>query len=207
MTQNPSGWRNDPDELPPRWPGHQIPDDFMMELGRSVATFGALEFVIKRTIFALTATEPREKVTDRMVENWIRTRILPTLSGTLGQLVDTLRHELKRAKSPAIPDWERLMRDLDDLTQTRNILCHGHWVPSDTPDFYTPSFISHRDGEFDGEFSVAGLRKIREDTVAAACECMDLVTLKGYNFPGQAGPGRDVLDRAADLSEISRPPS
>lgn len=195
MTDTPKGWENDPADLPTGWPTQLIPDDFMMELGRTVATFGALEFVLKRTIFALSATEPRNKITDRMVESWIRNRILPTLSGTLGQLVDTLRHELKHAKSPALPDWERLMRELDDLTQTRNILCHGHWVPGDNPGFYAPSFISHRDGEFDGEFSVAGLRQIRTDTVKAACECMDLVTLKGYNFPGLDGPGMHILDR------------
>lgn len=48
----------DRDRLPSDFPTHRHSSEFWEQLGRAVATFGFLEEILKKAIFALTATRP-----------------------------------------------------------------------------------------------------------------------------------------------------
>ena len=46
----------DPSTLPPHFPAHRHDRSFWESLGRTVATFGFLEEMLTKAVFALTAT-------------------------------------------------------------------------------------------------------------------------------------------------------
>jgi hypothetical protein len=69
------GYIVDLDSLPPLFPTHLHSPEFWEHLGRTVATFGHLEEVLGKAIFALTATV---RYDEAAFERW-----LPTLEHAL----------------------------------------------------------------------------------------------------------------------------
>jgi hypothetical protein len=67
------------DSLPPLFPTHLHSPEFWEQLGRTVATFGWLEEVLGKAIFALTGTVPYDEAERQgAFERW-----LPTLERAL----------------------------------------------------------------------------------------------------------------------------
>ena len=87
----------DRDSLPPRWPTHRHSPEFWEQLGRTVATYGFLEEVLGKAIFAFTATRPFETSAEAQeaYASW-----LPTLERAL---TDTLK-PLAEAYGKAVRD-------------------------------------------------------------------------------------------------------
>src|SRR5450432_3099560 len=74
--------------LPPLFPTHRHSASFWEHLGRTVATFGLLEEVLGKAIFALTGTVPYdESKVQEAVEKWLPT-LERALSDALGSLID-----------------------------------------------------------------------------------------------------------------------
>ncbi len=71
-TYDSSRWIVDVNGLPALFPTNQIDATFWESLGRTVATFGYLEHVMGRAIFALTATKPyKASEIEAAYEKWL----------------------------------------------------------------------------------------------------------------------------------------
>lgn len=87
MNEGPRRFRIDRDRLPALYPTHLHRPEFWEVLGRTVATFGFLEEVMAKAVFALTGTReiPEEELTATF-EKWIP-KLERALSDPLGGLI------------------------------------------------------------------------------------------------------------------------
>ena len=78
----------DKDRLPDRFPTHRHEAVFCEELGRTVATFGLLEEVLGKAIFAFIGTRPySEEEVQEADQGWLP-KLERALTGPLGNLID-----------------------------------------------------------------------------------------------------------------------
>ena len=79
----------DQDALPEKYPTHKHEKAFWESLGRAVATFGFLEEVLSKAIFAFTATRPyNEHEIQQAYSEWLP-KLERTLIDPLGNLIDS----------------------------------------------------------------------------------------------------------------------
>jgi hypothetical protein len=77
------------DALPDKFPTHMHESRFWESLGRAVATFGFLEEVLGKAIFAFTATRHyNESEVQQAYEGWLA-KLERALSDPLGNLIET----------------------------------------------------------------------------------------------------------------------
>jgi hypothetical protein len=71
-SEKPERYQVDQDGLPNKFPTHGHEADFWESLGRAVATFGFLEEILGKAIFAFTATRAYEEdEIDRAYDEWL----------------------------------------------------------------------------------------------------------------------------------------
>ena len=172
--------------LPEDWPTHIMPAEFWEELGRTFASFGFLEEMLKKTIFALSATREHKSITLEMYERWAR-NLERTVKDTLGGLINRYEEELKDNEA-----LRPLIDCLRDVKEHRNILCHGSWQPGSDGKKAKPFFVNREDKICDSEYGVDDLRELRGFVTEVACSCVNTVTSKGLQFPGSNGPGEPL---------------
>ena len=170
--------------LPEYWPTQIMPAEFWEELGRTVATFGLLEEMIKKTCFVLSATRKYESVTTEMYERWTH-GLEKMVKDPLGSLIDRFEKELKADESHDL----NLIHNLRDLKEHRDILCHGSWRPGSDGKQLRPLFVNRKSEICDSEYSVDDLREIRRQVVEVLCLCMNTGTSKGIQLPWSNDPG------------------
>ena len=114
-------------KLPADYPTQTHPSEFWEALGRAVATFGFLEDVLGRAIFAVTGSkEIAEADIDAELKKWTDT-LRKALEGTLGKLIVAYETALGD-KTPREVGKRRAMFDaLREANVIRNALCHGCW--------------------------------------------------------------------------------
>ncbi len=96
----------DVDGLPSQFPTHRHSGSFWEQLGRTVATFGFLEEVLGRAIFALTATINYEEIEiEAAFEKWFPT-LERALTDPLGRLIEAYEKAARRPHES--PHFERL---------------------------------------------------------------------------------------------------
>lgn len=89
------------DQLPELYPTHRHEASFWEMLGRAVATFGYLEHVLARAIFAITGTkEYTEGELQAALTRWIPA-LESSLSGTLDRLIKTYAQAVPTTKAPS----------------------------------------------------------------------------------------------------------
>ncbi len=172
--------------LPEYWPTHIMPTEFWEELGRTIASFGFLEEILKKTIFALSATREHKLITLEMYERWAR-NLEPTVKGPLGGLIDRYEKELKADESS-----HSLIDDLRKVKKQRDILSHGSWRPGSDGKKAKPFFVNREGKISDTEYGVDDLRELRRFVTEVTCSCVNTVTSKGLQFPGSNGPGEPI---------------
>src|SRR5450756_1659984 len=87
--ETPVGTIVDMDRLPQQFPTHRHERAFWESLGRAVATFGFLEEVLAKAIFAFTATRPYDEAEiEQAYAKWALT-LEHVLIDPLGNLIDT----------------------------------------------------------------------------------------------------------------------
>ncbi|HVB16248.1 MAG TPA: hypothetical protein VNF04_06940, partial [Stellaceae bacterium] len=94
------GFMIDKQRLPADFPTHRSAPEFWEALGRTVATFGFLEYTLARAIFAFTGTRripPDEE--EAAFEKWLLT-LEKALTDQLGRLIDSYAKAV-RANSSA----------------------------------------------------------------------------------------------------------
>lgn len=184
----------DMDRLPCDFPTHRHPVVFWEQLGRTVATFGYLEEVLGRAIFALTATReysPHE--IDKAYAKWLA-QLEHAAYDPLGSLINEYASALKNHHKLAVANPKQLIEDLRAASSLRNVLCHGSWQLPDAEGRSLPRFVDKRMNVFATPIDVAYLQQIRDQVVSLSCAVVNTVSSLGLRFPGSTGPGRSILE-------------
>jgi hypothetical protein len=178
--------------LPRGFPTHRLEPALCEALGRSVATFGFLEDVLSRAIFAVTATTrcPTDKA-DAAYTTWLST-LESALVDPLGNLIDLYGKWARQNADLAIESLDELLEKLRQCTKIRNAICHGMWGLPDAKGAVVPFFVSKQKEIFDTPIDVAFLDHLCKGVTELACDVIDTVTRAGWQFPGSTGPGEVI---------------
>jgi len=182
----------DHNSLPTHFPTHKHSAEFWTELGRAIATFGFLEEILGKAIFALTATRsiPEEKI-DIEYSKWVLT-LERALYDPLGSLINSYGEAVQKSIDSTPNDTDSLLSDLRDASSIRNVLCHGSWGIPDDKGRSLPLYVDRKLRKFETPVDIAFLAQVQRQTAELACAVISSVTLRGYQFPGSAGPGQPI---------------
>jgi hypothetical protein len=180
------------DKLPEYFPTHRHDELFWAALGRTVATFGFLEDVLARAIFAVTATK-RFSVSEPPVsyDAWQKT-LEKALTDTLDPLIDKFSAEIRSHENNICENLDEFLKELRDCAKFRNVICHGSWQPPDENGRSVPFFVGRGLKVFESALGADELLQIQFVAGRLACEVINSVTVMGFQFPGTNGPGKPV---------------
>lgn len=182
----------DQSRLPADYPTHTQPADFWEALGRSVATFGLLEEVLCRAIFALTATKPySDAEIASAYEEWV-TKLERSLSDPLGNLIDTYGKAMREHPKATISNRDGLLKDMRAASRIRNVLCHGSWRAPDPQGASIPFYVNKQNERFATPIDKPWFEVTRQHVLELICAVINSVTHMGFQFPGSCGPGMPV---------------
>jgi hypothetical protein len=182
----------DMDNLPSQFPTHRHEALFWEQLGRVVATFGFLEEVLGKAIFALTATRQYtcEEV-DSAFNAWLPT-LESALNDQLFNLAEAYGNAVRDNPDPSNQGSEELVEQIKEARKIRNVICHGSWYPPDNQGKSIPLFINRKNEKFETSVDIAFLEQVQRHVAELACEVCNSVTIRGWSFPGTMGPGRAI---------------
>lgn len=180
------------DQLPELYPTHFHEAVFWEWLGRTVATFGFLEDVLGRAIFAFTATrEYTEQEVQKAYEEWLP-KLERALFDQLGGLIDSYAKAVRENKNATITDLDALISQLREASVIRNVLCHGSWRTPDQAGASLPHFVNRKMMKFDTKIDVAFLKDVQRHTTKLISIIVNTVTHMGWQFPGTGGLGKPI---------------
>lgn len=178
--------------LPVGFPIHAHGSEFWECLGRTVATFGFLEEVLVKAIFAFTATmEYSEAEIEEAYSKWVP-KLERSLSDQLGALIDTYGKSVRDNSNATIENLDDLINDLRAASKIRNVLCHGSWRMPDSNGASIPFFVNRQKEVFETSIDVAFLNQVQKHAVELICAVINTVTHMGWQFPSSNGPGEVV---------------
>jgi hypothetical protein len=182
----------DRDSLPPMFPTHRHAPQFWEQLGRTVATYGFLEEVLGKAIFAFTATRRyRPEEIDAAYQAWLP-QLERALTDQLWNLAEAYGKAAKDNPATTTENIAELVEDIKNATVLRNVLCHGSWRMPDADGAAVPLFVNRQKEVFTSAIDVAYLEQVQTHVANLACSVVDTVTHMGWQFPGGAGPGRPI---------------
>ncbi|TIP49788.1 MAG: hypothetical protein E5X77_09445 [Mesorhizobium sp.] len=195
MIADPQRATIDQEALPENFPTHRHAGVFWEKLGRTVATFGFLEEVLAKAIFAFTGTrEIPEREIDAEFEKWVST-LRKTLSDPLGNLIDVYGKGVRQHPDATLTNLQELLDDLRKAAELRNVLCHGSWRAPDQAGRSIPHYVDRKDRIFETPIDTAYLNQVRQHVAGLACAVMDSVSHMGWQFPGSEGPGQPIYSQ------------
>lgn len=182
----------DKSRLPDAFPTHLLAASFWEQLGRIVGTFGALEEVLGKAIFALTGTRRIEEAeAQQALEVWGKT-LEHALTDPLGPLIDSFGKAVREHPDATLENLDDLLVALRAASKSRNALCHGSWQSPDERGSSKPLFVDKKLNVFDTAVDVPFLRQTQRHAAELMCEVISTVTHMGIQFPGSDGPGKSV---------------
>ncbi len=193
--KKPRGHKVAIDRLPALYPTHKHEAAFWESLGRVVATFGFLEEVLSKAIFAVTATRTYEKseIADAY-RAWLP-KLERALTDSLGGLIDSYGKAVREHQEEMITDLPALLSDLHKAREMRNILCHGSWRLPDESGASVPFFVDRQMATVEAAMDCAYLDQVQRYVAELACLVISTVTCVGLQFPGSSGPGEPIWER------------
>ncbi len=178
--------------LPSRYPTHAHEPGFWEALGRAVATFGFLEDVLSKAIFALTATTRYdESELENAYKTWLPT-LEKALVDPLGSLITGYEKAIRNHTDANVENLDDLLKDLRNASAIRNVICHGFWGAPNAQGATVPSFVSRKKEVFTTPIDTYFLDRLQKGTTELACVVIDTVTHMGWQFPGSSSPGEAV---------------
>lgn len=182
----------DSSNLPIDFPTHLHTANFWESLGRTVATFGLLEEILCKAIFAFTGTRSYDEAEIiEAYEQWLP-KLHRMLSDPLGGLIDTYGYSVKRHPNANFCNLSELLNDMKAASKIRNVLCHGSWRCPDDMGASIPFFVTKQNERFETPIDNAWLEQTRLHVVTLICAVINTVTQMGWQFPGSAGPGMPI---------------
>ena len=183
----------DCDGLPDKFPTHRHDAAFWEGLGRAVATFGFLEEILAKAIFAFTATRPYDEAElQQAYDAWLP-KLERALMDPLGNLIDAYERAVRDHPAATIANLDHLLGDLRKASEMRNILCHGSWGLPTADGASVPFFVNRKKLVVDTAMNHEFLAQVQRHVAALACAVMNTVTSMGWRFPGSGGPGKAIL--------------
>ena len=184
----------DPDSLPAQFSTHRHEGRFWASLGRAVGTFGFLEEVLGKAIFALSATKPYDPAEiDAAYEKWPG-RLERALTDPLGNLIGDYEKVVRAHPDATADDLDYLICRLREASRMRNVLCHGSWQLPDSQGASVPLFVDKQPNVFDAAVDCAFLGQIQRHVAELSCAVVNSVTRMGWQFPGSLGPGSPIVE-------------
>lgn len=178
--------------LPPMFPTHRHDPKFWEHLGRAIASFGFLEEILGRAIFAFTATRRySETEIEAAYEAW-ESKLERALTDQLVNLAEAYGKAARDNPDTTTKNISDLVDHIKDAAVIRNVLCHGSWPPPDVSGASIPYFVNRKKEIFETPIDVAYLRQVQAHTSELSCHVIDTVTHMGWQFPGNAGPGKPI---------------
>jgi hypothetical protein len=182
----------DMDGLPDKFPTHKHEAAFWESLGRAVATFGFLEEVLAKAIFAFTAIRPcNETEIQHAYAEWLP-KLERALIDPMGNLIDAYGKAVGDNPDATIDNLDDLLCDLRKASAMRNILCHGSWRLPDTNGASLPFFVNRQKMVVDSAMDRQFIDQVQRHAAELGCEVINTVTQMGWQFPGSAGPGKAI---------------
>jgi hypothetical protein len=184
----------DRESIPPLFPTHLHAPEFWVHLGRAIATFGFLEEVLGKAIFACTAMRkygPEE--VEAAYGKWLP-QLERALTDQLSSLADSYSRAVKDNPELVTQNVDELVACIKKSAIIRNVLCHGSWRKPDEQGASVPLFVNRNLEVFDAKIDIEYLKQVQAHIVGLVCEIIDSVTLMGFQFPGSAGPGKPIWE-------------
>jgi thymidylate synthase len=173
--------------LPALFPTHRHSPQFWEQLGRTVATFGFLEEVLGKAIFAFTGTRiySADEIEDA-VKTWAP-KLEKALQDQLNSLADSYGKAVKENQNAKVENVDELIKSIKDAANVRNILCHASWRSPDAEGKSLPFFVNRKNEVVETKMDIQYLRRIQGHATDLACAVIDTVTQMGWEFPGSGG--------------------
>ncbi|MHB0925187.1 MAG: hypothetical protein ACYC1F_01610 [Gallionellaceae bacterium] len=183
----------DKNKLPTLFPTHLHSAQFWEHLGRTVATFGFLEEVLGKAIFAFTATRSysSEEEAEAAYEEWLP-KLERALTDQLWNLAESYEKVARENPDLTTENVDELVKDIKAATKIRNVLCHGSWRVPDNNGKSLPLFINKQNEIFETQIDIAFLQQVQLHVAELACAIVNSVTHMGWQFPGGGGPGKTM---------------
>jgi hypothetical protein len=165
-------------------------------LGRTIATFGFLEEVLGKAIFAFTATTryPESEV-EPAFEKWLPT-LERALMDPLAGLIDAYGKAVRSNPEASIRSLDDLLSELRKASIIRNVLCHGSWRTPDADGKSLPLFVNRQKMVWDTPIDILYLIQTQKAVAELACEIVTTVTHMGWQFPGSRGSGKTIFEKS-----------
>lgn len=183
----------DKNKLPALFPTHRHSAQFWEHLGRTVATFGFLEEVLGKAIFAFTATRRynSEEETEAAYSEWLP-KLERALTDQLWNLAESYEKAARENSNLTTENVDELVKNIKAATKIRNVLCHGSWRVPDENGKSLPLFINKQNEIFETQIDIAFLQQVQLHVAELACAVVNTVTHMGWQFPGGAGSGKTI---------------
>lgn len=183
--------------LPELYPTGEYSAQFWEHLGRAIATFSFLEGILKRAIFAFTATRRygSAEETEAAYEAWLL-QLQQVLTDQLWKLAEKYGEAVRNNGDSTILNVHALVDEIKEAAKIRNVLCHGAWlnIPNEEGKA-VPFFVNKNNKKFSIPIDIDYLRNVQQSITKLACIVINSVTHMGWQFPGSAGPGRPIWDK------------
>jgi hypothetical protein len=184
----------DRSKLSPLFPTHRHSPQFWEQLDRTIATYGFLEEVLGKAIFAFTATRPygADEI-DAAYRAWLP-QLERALSDQLWNLAESYRKAARDNPATTIENIDELVEHIKKATVIRNVLCHGSWRTPNANGASVPLFVNRQKQVFDTPIDINYLRQVQSHVIELICSVIDSVTHMGWQFPGGAGSGKPIME-------------
>jgi len=181
--------------LPVWFPTHRHEAAFWESLGRTVATFGFLEEILGKAIFALTATRRYEETEiEKAFSEWLP-KLERALIDPLGNLIEAYGKAMREHQNASTDDLDDLLAKLRAAAEVRNVLCHGSWGLPSSDGASIPLFVDRYKRVFEIPIDRGFLNQVQAHAAELSCAIISTVTRMGWRFPGAGGPGQAISFR------------
>ena len=180
-------------DLPHQFPTSRHSPEFWEALGRTVATYGFLEEVLLKALFAFTGTRSYsgEEEAEAALPEWVKL-LEKALPETLGFLISAYDKAVRDHGGARVENYAELISDLRGAAVIRNVLCHGSWRLPDDQGRSVPFFFNRRLEKFDSPVDIKFLSQTQRHVAELSASVISSVTHMGWQFPGSTGPGTPV---------------
>lgn len=184
----------DLETLPKMFPTHKHEPMFWESLGRAVATFGFLEEILGKAIFAFTATQPySEEEFQNAYNNWLP-KLQNALSDQLWNLIESYGKAVREHPDATIENLDELLDELKKAAKIRNVICHGSWQSPNDEGASVPFFVNRQLERFETAIDIPFLLQLQESVSELICTVINTVTHMGWQFPGSQGSGTVIWE-------------